>query len=93
MKRKIKRAVTNRKEKEAKKRLQEKVNLFSRAPDHCLTCNKPFDKKDKEQAMTWYVVVRQEEKKVNLYCPKCWNAALDVINNFHDDYYKEDPNE
>ena len=34
---------------------------------------------DKEQVMTWNVVVRQEEEKVNLYCPQCWNKAQEII--------------
>ena len=25
--------------------------------------------------MSWSVVVREKENKVNLYCPKCWNDA------------------
>ena len=30
-------------------------------------------------AMTWTVVVREEELKVNLYCPTCWDNANKLI--------------
>ncbi len=30
-------------------------------------------------AMTWTVVVREKEGKVNLYCPKCWDDAQKLI--------------
>ena len=32
--------------------------------------------------MSWSVVVRQEEEKVNLYCPDCWGKAQEIINDF-----------
>ena len=59
-----------------------KVALFDKLPDKCLTCDKPFDKMNKEQVMSWNVVVRQEEGKVNLYCPDCWKKALKIIEDF-----------
>jgi hypothetical protein len=34
---------------------------------------------DKEQVMTWNVVVRQQEEKVNLYCPECWDNAKQLV--------------
>ena len=37
---------------------------------------------NKEEVMTWSVVVREEEEKVNLYCPECWSSALKTINDF-----------
>ena len=37
------------------------------------------DKKDKQMAMTWSVVVREQEGKVNLYCPECWDNAHKLI--------------
>ena len=55
--------------------LEKKVGLFDKLPKQCTNCDKPFDKKDKEMAMTWSVVVREKENKVNLYCPQCWNDA------------------
>jgi len=29
--------------------------------------------------MSWSVVVREKEDKVNLYCPECWNGALEML--------------
>ena len=77
-KRKIERA----KKKRAEKELQDKMFMFDKLGDASLTCNKPFDKKDKEQVQSWNVVVRKKEKKVNLYCPECWTKAQDIIEEF-----------
>jgi hypothetical protein len=43
------------------------------------TCNKPFDKQDKQMVMDWNVVMREEEKIVRLYCPECWSKAKKFI--------------
>ena len=77
-KRKIQRA----KKKRAEKELKEKMFMFDKLGDSCMTCDKPFDKKDREQVQSWNVVVRREEKKVNLYCPECWTKAQDIIEEF-----------
>ena len=77
-KRKIRRA----KQKQAQKELEEKMFMFDKLGDACKTCDKPFDKKDREQVQSWNVVVRREEKKVNLYCPECWTKAQDIIKEF-----------
>ena len=73
--RKLKRA----KKKQAEKDVQVKIGLFDKLPDHCLTCFAPYDKMNKEQVKTWYVVVREKEGKVHLYCPDCWNKATNLI--------------
>jgi uncharacterized protein with PIN domain len=71
--------VKNKKPKKLEKEFAKKINMFGRLEDSCLVCEKPFDKKDREMVMSWYVVVREEEKKVNLYCPSCWGAAMKAI--------------
>ncbi|NDC31730.1 MAG: hypothetical protein EBZ58_12535, partial [Bacteroidetes bacterium] len=53
--------------KDKEKDLKQKLNMFDRIPDHCLTCNSPFDRKNKEQVQSWFVVVKNAENKVNLY--------------------------
>ena len=73
--RKLKRA----KQKQAKKDVQVTLNLFDKIPDHCLTCFAPYDRMNKEQVMSWNVVVREKEGKVNLYCPDCWGKATNLI--------------
>jgi DNA-directed RNA polymerase subunit RPC12/RpoP len=77
--RKLRRNKANKSKKAAEKELATKVALFGKLSDKCLTCEKPFDKMDKEQVMTWNVVVRQQEEKVNLYCPECWDNAKQLV--------------
>jgi hypothetical protein len=59
--------------------VQEKMGLFDKLPDHCLSCLKHFDKKDKAMVTSWSVVVREQEGVVRLYCPDCWKKAVDVV--------------
>ena len=59
--------------------VDEKLGLFDKLPEQCLTCFKPFDKKNKEMVMSWSVVVREEEGAVRLYCPDCWQKANDYM--------------
>jgi hypothetical protein len=73
-------------QKEAKKdgnqELEAKVALFGKLPDECLTCLKPFDKKDKDMVMSWSVVVHGPEEVVRLYCPDCWTKARKITEDF-----------
>ena len=64
------------------KELESKIALFGKMPDECLTCEAPFDKQDKEMAMTWSVVVHGEEEVVRLYCPECWKKAKKITEEF-----------
>ena len=82
--RKAKRKNNNKNKKMAEKELLKKVELFGSLSDKCLTCEKPFDKLNREQVMTWNVVVRQREEKVNLYCPACWNTAMNIIKEYNE---------
>jgi len=50
--------------KNSKKDFSKKVGLFNKIPDLCLTCNKEFDKKNKEMVMTWNVVVNRQKEEV-----------------------------
>jgi hypothetical protein len=56
---------------DAERYLSRKVTLFGLLPGDCNTCQKPFDKKNKEMAMSWSVIVHQETEKVRLFCPAC----------------------
>ena len=76
--------IRKNKRKEAEKEMAKKVNMFDRLPDKCMTCEKDFDKTDKEMVSSWYVIVREEEKRVNLYCPPCWAQALEIVNDFRE---------
>lgn len=69
--------------KDTQKDLKQKLNMFDRIPDHCLTCNREFDRKDKEQVRTWFVVVKNEEQSVKIYCPECWNKATKLVEQYY----------
>jgi len=64
--------------------LAEKIGMFSKLGDQCNACEKPFDKKDKDMVTSWFVTVRQQEKKVRLYCPTCWETAQKVVEEYVD---------
>ena len=57
------------------KELAEKISLFGALPDACSACQTPYDKKNKEMAMSWSVVVRHAEEIVRLFCPGCINKV------------------
>lgn len=69
--------------KDKQKDLKQKLNMFDRLPDHCLTCQKQFDRKNKEQVQSWFVVVKNETQTVNLYCPDCWTKATKLVEEFY----------
>ena len=73
------RKLQRKKQKEAKKDMEEKIGLFHKIPDNCTMCENPFDKKDKKQVQSWRVVVREKEQRVNLYCPTCWDHANELL--------------
>ena len=57
----------------------EKMAMFGKMPNECSACIAPFDKKDKQQVMSWSVVVRNDIEEVRLYCPECWSKAKAVV--------------
>ena len=85
LERKLRRKQAKKGKKRAEKELATKVALFGHLPKKCLTCETPFDKLNREQVMSWNVVVRQEEEKVNLYCPECWDNAQETIKKYMED--------
>jgi len=68
-----------------KSNVEKKLGLFDKIPDECLNCFVPYDKKDKQMVKTWTVVVREQEGKVNLYCPTCWDNANKLIKEIKED--------
>jgi len=91
--RKLKRKKENEAKKNAEKEMATKVALFDKIPDKCLTCEKPFDKMDKEQVTSWNVVVHQKEETVRLYCPECWEKAIKIIQDFKEHIEKRSEDE
>jgi hypothetical protein len=84
MNRKQRRAMEKELGKENSQKLAEKFFQFDKLPDACLTCDMPFDKKSKEMARTWSIVASDKDS-VRLYCPKCWDMALDIIQKFKEE--------
>lgn len=74
-----KRKIQRKKQKAAEKELKDKLNMFEKIGDECLNCQAPFDKKDRSMVESWRVVVREQEGKVNLYCPPCWEFAQKIV--------------
>jgi predicted RNA-binding Zn-ribbon protein involved in translation (DUF1610 family) len=82
------RKIARQNAKQAKKRLEkevtQKMNMFDKLPDNCLTCEKEFDKQDKAMVQSWYTVVYNEKKIVRLYCPECWEKAQEILHDFRE---------
>ncbi len=79
----LERKLTRKQDKEARKfekKLAKKLNMFENLPENCLVCEKEYDKKNKEQAMSWRVVVKPDA--VRLYCPECWTLAEKTLEGF-----------
>jgi len=79
------RKLRRKKEKEIEEDLAEKTALMGALPENCLMCEDGFDRTNREQVSTWRVVVREEEKKVNLYCPSCWDNAIKLLKEIEKD--------
>ena len=84
MNRKQRRAIERKVGKENSQKLAEKIFQFEHLPDKCLACTMPFDNKNKEMVKTWSVVV-QDKNNVRLYCPNCWDTAIEIIDKFKED--------
>jgi|TARA_R110000824_G_scaffold383033_1_gene576397 Zn finger protein HypA/HybF involved in hydrogenase expression len=77
------RKIKNKKnQKQIQKDLDQKMGLFDELPEECLTCEEPFDRQNREQVMSWNVVVHKEAAIVRLYCPECWSKAKEVVKDF-----------
>jgi len=68
--------------KQVQKDLKQKMGLFDQLPEECLACDEPFDRKNREQVMSWNVVVKRNPDVVRLYCPACWQKAVSVVEDF-----------
>lgn len=80
---KLSKKLGRKKQVQAKKDAQDKlvrnVSMFGLLPDACSSCSAPFDKNSKEMAMTWRVVVNEEQKRVTLICPDCQAKVAEGI--------------
>lgn len=78
MNRKQRRALSRATSPDASEKIAEKISHFNKMPTACSACTEPFDKKDKEMAQSWRVVVKQEV--VRLFCPNCIQKTQDILN-------------
>lgn len=76
---KLTKKIGRKKELDSQKEMASKVAMFGKIGSECLVCQKPFDKADKEMVKSWYVIVRNESKQVNLYCPPCWQRGNEMV--------------
>lgn len=65
------RSKTGNKKRQLENRMAQQSALILNIPNNCKVCNEPFDKKNKMMVMSWFVEVFNEQKRVDLYCPKC----------------------
>ena len=86
LKRKMHRAQAKKTEKDTEKQMKRQLMMFDKLEDNCAACDKPYDKKSKEHAATWNVVVKEQKKLVILYCPECWDKANKLIEEIQDDF-------
>ena len=77
--RKIRRKRAQKFAKQFTNQLKKQMKMMGSMPDQCLACKKPFDKNSKEHAETWKIVVRKQTEQTHLYCPTCWEMAMEMI--------------
>tara|TARA_Y100000592_G_scaffold47300_1_gene75175 strand:+ start:7067 stop:7336 length:270 start_codon:yes stop_codon:yes gene_type:complete len=78
MNRRQKRALKKHMGDAAQEKMSQQVAQFGKLPKACNTCQKEFDKKDKDMVQSWSVVVKQEV--VRLFCPDCIEKTKEFIN-------------
>jgi|TARA_R110000796_G_scaffold20685_9_gene61398 hypothetical protein len=86
LKRKLERNQEKKNKKATEKKMQDQLMMFDKLDDHCAACEKSFDRKSKEHASTWNVVVREKEDVVRLYCPECWDRANKLVEEIQNDF-------
>jgi uncharacterized protein with PIN domain len=69
--RKVRRKHANKNKKDASKQMKKLVSMFALMPDECSVCHRAFDKKSREDHMTWQVKVNETREEVFLSCPDC----------------------
>jgi hypothetical protein len=65
------RSKTGNKNKNLEKKVAQQASLILNIPDKCKLCSEPFDKRNKMMVISWFVEVYNEQKRVDLFCPKC----------------------
>ena len=73
--RKTNSAKRKKEQKAVQEAFQKKTSMFLDMPEECCVCRAEFDKKSREMAQTWHVIVFEERKTIRLTCPGCWAAV------------------
>lgn len=81
--------IKRKKQKEANKEFEKAVNMYTNLPEKCGMCQKEFDKNNKDMLKTWNITVKKAKGETNLYCPECWNMAINAIKEGFDAAMKE----
>ena len=81
----LKRKMLRRQEKAAKKKLKKQLGALTALGEECSACAKEFDKKSREHAETWRVVVRKDKSRVSLFCPDCWDKAKQLVDQLEEE--------
>ena len=80
-----------RKQGDPEQMMADKIHSFGKLPDKCDACQKAFDKKDRDMAYSWRVVVREQTgvstktgvvtrgETVRLFCPECISKTQEAI--------------
>ena len=79
LERKIKRRKAQQEERKAKKELARQLNNMQQMPNNCSSCDKKFDRKSKQHAMTWKVVAYNDKSKIRLFCPDCIEKTKRIL--------------
>ncbi len=77
MNRKQRRALDKNNRSTCAENFSDKISQFNKLPEQCSTCEKEFDRKNREMLQSWNVVVRQEV--VRLFCPQCMDKAKQIL--------------
>jgi hypothetical protein len=81
--RKVDGAKRKKERKRSKQALELRTSLFLNIPEKCCLCETEFDKKSKEMAQTWHIIVYEDRKVMRLTCPNCREKvdnAMEKIN-------------
>ena len=90
---KLNKGARKEKKRQAKREIKEKIGMFNKLPENCLVCEKIFDKKDKKMVLEWFVIVKNENKTVRLYCPDCWGRANNLLSEWKGKIEKDKHND
>lgn len=77
MNREQRRAIKKQVGPDAQEKMANQIAQFGKMPEQCNACQKDFDRKDKDMAESWSVVVKQEV--VRLFCPQCISLAREAL--------------